>query len=122
MTAPDPAVRYAIYFAPAAGSPLAQFGALCLGRDVATGEAKAQPRIDGLSPERWQTLTASPRRYGFHATLKAPFHLAEGRTREGLVDQLERFANLQRPFDAPGLRVARIADFLALVLSESCAD
>lgn len=58
---------------------------------------------------------AEPRRYGFHATLKPPFVLADGATEAVLAAALDAFAREQRPFDAPGLVVARIGRFVALV-------
>ena len=71
-------MRYAIYFAPPPASPLARFGRQWLGRDAETGEAVATPAHAGVAPERLAAWTASPRRYGFHATLKPPFRLADG--------------------------------------------
>jgi hypothetical protein len=32
---------------------------------------------EGFQPADFHALTDEPRRYGFHATLKAPFRLAE---------------------------------------------
>lgn len=114
--------RFAIYFAPAADSALHLFGSACLGRDVITGAEWPPPPVDGVSAARWREMTASPRAYGFHATLKPPFRLSGGRTPEGLVRALKAFASTRRPFDASPLRVARIADFLALVPRESSVE
>ena len=70
--------RHAIYFAPEPG-PLARFGAEWLGWDPETGVgAEPASGLPGLLAARRQLITARPRRYGFHATLKAPFRLAEG--------------------------------------------
>jgi hypothetical protein len=76
--------RYAIYFVPPPGSPLACFGAVWLGYDVANGAEPPQPRLPEIAPERLRNITAEPRRYGFHATLKPPFSLAAGATAEEL--------------------------------------
>ena len=108
--------RYAIYFAPPVDSALHRFGSACLGRDAATGEARPQPAIDGVAPARWREMTDSPRGYGFHATLKPPFHLAAGCTRDELGRALERFAATCEPFEAPSLGVDRIGRFVAFVL------
>ena len=102
-------------------SPLFRFGREILGRDVATGEelsTEEQPPAmrDGISADRWRQITASPRQYGFHATLKPPFHLAAGRTADDLVVCLERFVTGRQPFETAPLRLARISNFLALVL------
>lgn len=114
--------RFAIYFAPPADSPLHRFGSACLGRDVATGAELSPPVLDGLTAERWRQIARSPLMYGFHATLKPPFHLAGECDPEDLVQRLERFAALRQPFESSPLRVARISNFLALVLrAESTA-
>src|SRR5690554_5056560 len=65
--------RYAIYYAPEPGSPLDRFGAAWLGRSAWTGEPVAQPAVEGLDPEQLAAMTAEPRLYGFHGTLKPPF-------------------------------------------------
>jgi putative phosphonate metabolism protein len=114
--------RFAIYYAPAAESPLHRFGRACLGRDVITGADWPQLQVEGVSVARWREMTASPRMYGFHATLKPPFRLSAGRTPEALVRALEVFASTRRSFEASPLRVTRIADFLALVPIESSAE
>src|SRR5262245_1896099 len=109
--------RFAIYFTPPPGSALSRFGATCLGRDAYSGVEETQPPIDGVSADRWRAMTASARMYGFHATLKPPFHLAAGTTQDDLINRIERLAAERDAFDTPPLRVARIADFFALVLS-----
>ncbi len=47
-----------------------------LGRDAETGEAVPGFAPARLAAEDWRAMTAEPRRYGFHATLKAPFRLS----------------------------------------------
>jgi putative phosphonate metabolism protein len=83
------APRFAIYFVPAADTPLYRFGAAVLGYDCYTGEPVARPRDAALSETEWAALTAEPRTYGFHATLKAPFRL------RAELDQADIFAQLQ---------------------------
>ena len=68
--------RYAIYFAPAHGSPWWEFGARWLGRDERNDTALTQHPLAQIAPDDLLELTAQPRRYGFHATLKAPFGLS----------------------------------------------
>ena len=70
--------RYAIYFAPAHGSPWWRFGAGWIGRDERGDTALPQQPPPGFDGGSFGELTAEPRRYGFHATLKAPFRLREG--------------------------------------------
>jgi putative phosphonate metabolism protein len=114
--------RYAIYFAPPVESALYRFGTALLGRDAITGARVAQLSVDGLTRERWKQITEAPKVYGFHATLKPPFRLVSGVVPEMLVANLEQFAAERRSFHVPGLRVARIANFVALVLQEQSHD
>ncbi|MGH8699410.1 MAG: DUF1045 domain-containing protein, partial [Burkholderiales bacterium] len=67
--------------------------------------------------EAFQALTAEPRKYGFHATLKAPFALPDGATRKALADAVAQFCRARRPIELPPFEVTRLADFLALVPS-----
>lgn len=104
--------RYAIYHAPDPVSAFWQRAAEWLGRDAASGAVLAQPAIPGLSAERFHALTADPRHYGFHATLKAPFRLAPGQDEAALRDALAAFARTQVAFEA-GLSPAALGRFLA---------
>lgn len=108
-------MRYAIYFAPPEESPWWRFGARWLGRDAATGAAVEQPAVEGIDAGAFAALTAAPRRYGFHATLKAPFALREGATAQALAAAVECLAAARAPFRLPPLAVERLRDFLALV-------
>ena len=106
-------LRQAIYFAPPAGSPLARFGAGWLGWDAEAGAAVRAPDPPGLPLAR-AALVAAPRRYGFHATLKPPFRLAEGTDAAGLDAAIAAVAAEFPPFDLR-LRVGWLGGFLALV-------
>ena len=114
--------RFAIYYAPVADSTLHRFGRACLGRDAITGAEWTPFAVDGVAAGRWREMTASPRRYGFHATLKPPFRLVEDRSPEQLIGALVAFASARRPLSAVPLRVACIADFLALVPIDSSLE
>jgi putative phosphonate metabolism protein len=107
--------RYAIYFAPLAGSELAGFADRWLGRDAETGKAVSQPELDGLDADRLQALTEAPRHYGFHGTLKPPFHLAQGCDVDDLQRAIAGFAAWQVAFEIAALQLREIGDFLALV-------
>ena len=61
--------------------------------------------------------TESPRHYGFHATLKAPFALADGTTRGELAAALEGFAARSAGFEMAPLQLGDIDGFLALTLA-----
>lgn len=114
--------RYAIYFAPAPGSALAQFGAAWLGYDVANGDMAEQPTVPDVSAERLREITAEPRRYGFHATLKPPFALANGASADAMAEAVAVLARRVPAFAAPPLRLSRISGFLALTLSAPCPE
>ena len=109
--------RYAIYYAPPQNSLLKQLGDAWLGRDPDRDERVSFPVVDGLAPDRLEAITASPRRYGFHATLKAPFALAPGMEAAGLLGDAEAFAANQRPFRVR-LAVGEVDGYVALVLAE----
>ncbi len=106
--------RVAIYYAPAPESDWWQAGSGWLGRCARTGQALGQPAIDGISPQLQAHLTAEPRRYGWHATLKAPFSLARGQTLESLRVALHRLCEGRAPFELATLQVCRMGHFLAL--------
>lgn len=109
--------RYAIYFAPAPDSGLEDFGVTWLGRHHRTGADLDQPRVPGLTSEELLEITAAPRHYGFHGTLKAPFRLAEGRTVADLEAAAKRFAAARSPFRVPPLVVTDLDGFIALTPS-----
>jgi putative phosphonate metabolism protein len=87
--------RYAIYFVPAPDSDLYRFGSTMLGYDCYSGEAVPMPADAGIDAESWRRLTEEPRRYGFHATLKAPFSLAPACSEAELVQAFFAFAQRQ---------------------------
>lgn len=108
-----PFPRYALYYVPDAASALYRFGAELLGYDAFSGEPVEQPAMAGIAD--WATLTAEPRKYGFHATLKAPFALAGGQRESDLVAAVESFAAVPREIPAFRPVVNRLGDFVAIV-------
>lgn len=98
--------RYAIYLAPPPASPLWRFGARVVGRDAATGEQISGFAPQGYTADAWREIAAEPRRYGFHATLKAPLRLAEGRGVEAFEAAVAALAADTRAFDLGALRVS----------------
>jgi len=114
--------RYAIYYAPAPGSDLDRFGALLLGYDAFSGADL--PFLDGVpqaAPD-WRELTDDPRKYGFHATLKAPFSLAPGRTEAELGSACETFAATPRAIPVIRPVVGSISGFIAVIPAEPPAE
>lgn len=107
-------MRYAIHFTPPVHDPLAVAAAEWLGRNAFSGEAVEPPPIRDIGIHDVAFNTALPRRYGFHAMLKAPFRLAPGVTEPALLRHLMRFAGSHRPFELPKLEVARLGNFFGL--------
>ena len=108
-------MRFAIYFTPERDDPLTRMAANWLGRDPFSGHACAAPALGLLSPANIAYHTAAPRRYGFHATLKAPFRLADTQTEASLDRAMEIFAGKVAPVTIPRLALRQIDNFLALV-------
>lgn len=96
--------RYAVYAIPGA----------------AEGDAREAIRLRD-TVETWyarddvQDITVDARRYGFHATLKAPFRLAAGRTETELRAAADAFAAERAPVVIPAPRPAELGGFRALL-------
>lgn len=99
--------RYAIYWAPPRDHPLWQAGCKWLGRDP------EQPATTPPS-SAWAALTAAPRRYGFHATLKAPMALREPHDQAAFLAAVSALASRHAAFEMPRLQVGRLGRFIAL--------
>ncbi len=102
------AARYALYLAPPPESALWRFGSEVIGRDAATGAEVSSFALDGFDAEAWRGMTVEPRRYGFHATIKAPFRLSESASEAALCEAAAELAAAQRAFDAGALRVSTL--------------
>ncbi|WP_299989453.1 DUF1045 domain-containing protein [uncultured Ruegeria sp.] len=100
--------RFAIYYVPPAGT-LADFGASWLGWDIAGCCETSTFDLPGLND-----ITMTPRKYGFHGTLKPPFRLADGRTAEDLSAAASKLASVLAPAICDGLELTRLGRFLAL--------
>ena len=107
--------RYALYYMPAAATPLWQFGCRVLGYDAAAPAIAPPPPFETLTALAPPAAFAEPATYGFHATLKAPFELAESASEAALLDAANGFAARQRCFGIGRLQVARLHHFIALV-------
>lgn len=113
-------MRCAIYFVPPPDDALTVLAAQWLRRDPYTGAALVKP-IDGLTDLDHAYLTALPRRYGFHATLKPAFELAEGRSIHELERWLTRFCERLQPVPLQ-MRIALLDNSFALVPTTPCPD
>lgn len=113
--------RFAIYYAPGATEPLWRKAAEWLGRDPLTGATIDGP-LAGTTRDALFDRSVSARRYGFHATIKAPMMLAEGRSRGELEDALAAFAAEVEPAAIGRLKLTLIDGFLALVPAQQTAE
>lgn len=105
--------RWAVYYAPARPSPWWDFGAHWLGRDEVAGTALPQPLPPGWQASAFAQLTEAPRRYGLHATLKAPFNSTL--PAEALAGQVAALARTLQPLPLGRLVPVYMDGFLALV-------
>ncbi|GLQ93150.1 DUF1045 domain-containing protein [Dyella acidisoli] len=101
-------MRYAVYFCPAPDSALHAFGTEWLATTV----------VPTIAPERLQVLLADVRRYGWHATLTAPFELASHASYDDLHRRIADIAVYTPAFELP-LQLDTLAGFLAL---RPCGD
>lgn len=97
-------------------------GAEFLGRDSETGKEIPQPDLADFSQQRLRELTTDARRYGLHATLKAPFFLKKGLTEHDLFLSAARFITGRQSITLPRIKLTRIGSFFALVPSEESAE
>lgn len=97
--------RYSVYHVPTGA--LGDFGAQWLGWDCRSGTPVPNPVTEG-----W---TGGARRYGFHATLKAPFRLNEARTLDQLDAATGRLAESSGALALGALVPTWLGRFLALV-------
>jgi putative phosphonate metabolism protein len=107
--------RYAIYHAPAQGAALDQFGAEMLGYDAWSGAAMPFPEGVVETVSDWRALTEDPRKYGFHATLKAPMSLASGKSESELLAACADFAAQPRSIPVFTPVVNAISGFVAVI-------
>lgn len=108
--------RVAVYYAPQADDPLFATAACWLGRDPISDMPAPQPDLPGI-----EEVTAEPRLYGFHATLKPPFRFAQGRNWDDLLQAARTLADRIAPFALPPLAVSDVHGFLALRETEPSA-
>ncbi|MCA4132577.1 DUF1045 domain-containing protein [Arthrobacter sp. M4] len=115
--------RYAVYALPgvertdATGTLLRERAESWLGRSV-TGTAPSGGVPEGWTRASIDRITADARRYGFHATLKAPFRLASGYGIDDLAAATARLASSMPPVTIPRLTISRINWFYAITPGE----
>lgn len=104
-----PEARVALYYAPAPDDPLWSAGTTWLGSNPQTGAHLQQPDLPDID-----AITAEPRLYGFHATLKPPMRIKAGRTWDELLARAAAIGRRILAFDLPPLAVTDLSGFLAL--------
>jgi hypothetical protein len=114
--------RYSIYWLPGPRTALAALARNWLGGDPETGEAWSARERHGLDADLVERATASPRRYGCHATIKAPFRLREDATEADLSAALADFCHRRRHVSAGRLRLHPLSRYLALTLADRAAE
>jgi len=98
-------MRVALYFTPPRQAALTRLASEWLGRDA----------FDPTSTGARDSLVAEAARYGFHATMKAPFRLAEGVDLASLDEAVRRFAAEAAAPRIGSLALRSLDGFLALV-------
>lgn len=88
---------------------LADFGADWLGWDIRTGRDAIQLDVADLCE-----ITMTPKKYGFHGTLKPPFRLNAGVTATQLNDAVKTLASQLAPAVCEGLSLTTLGGFFAL--------
>ena len=108
-------MRYAIYYCPPEDDALTRLATSWLGRSAFTGEPTPPKAVGRLTAAEVAYHTASARRYGFHATLVAPFALADSESERELIAALDAFADTTEPFALTRLELRRLDGFFALM-------
>jgi putative phosphonate metabolism protein len=114
--------RYAFYYAPRSEEGLAIAASQWLGRNAETGLSRPIKPTSAFTAERLAEVTADPRLYGFHGTLKAPIVLADGVTERDLLEAAGNFAVGRRSVSVPSMTLTCMSGFMALVPSQPSAE
>ncbi|MBF9047506.1 DUF1045 domain-containing protein [Rhodobacterales bacterium LSUCC0031] len=102
--------RYGIYMVPE--GDFYRAGADWLGWDSVAAQRCTQPALAGL-PQDAAAITATPRKYGLHATIKPPFRLAQGKSARDLDQAARAFCGTMAPVTIPALEIRRLGGFVA---------
>ena len=105
-------LRLAVFASPRPGTEWHRLSSAWLGRDAVTG--RTVRRTNELPVEELHDLTATAATYGFHATLRSPFRLADDIEVADVLAGVERAAASLAAV-APRLVIGRIGGFAAFV-------
>ena len=104
--------RYAIYFVPK--GELAKFGRAWLGWDCRKGQYISSENAFSEPLADREYFTKKPRKYGLHATLKAPFRLQTTQSEPALRSAFHGFCNHQKPAASGNLTLSEQGGFISL--------
>lgn len=102
-----------MYAAPRGDSELGLLAARWLGRHVDALPDPPRADVAQLAPDLLVELTAEPRVYGFHATLKPPFRLADDVEPDDLERRVAALAAATPVIEVSALSVELLAGFAA---------
>ncbi|WP_375573937.1 DUF1045 domain-containing protein [Ahrensia marina] len=89
-----------------------------LGWDSRLGNTVDHPTVEGL-PDSIDRLTQTPRKYGFHGTIKPPFRLADGETQTSLQEACATLMPTLQAASVDNLVIRPLGGFVAAVPSSS---
>ncbi|OAH08898.1 hypothetical protein pfor_3c0217 [Rhodobacteraceae bacterium SB2] len=104
--------RYAIYFVPKGA--LAKFGRAWLGWDCRKGQYISSENAFSEPLADREYFIKKPRKYGLHATLKAPFRLQTTQNEPALRSAFHGFCNHQKPAASGNLTLSEQGGFISL--------
>ena len=117
--------RYAIYFIADPSAALHDRASAWLGWDCVGGREVPHPApADFANPDGVDiaAVTTTPRKYGFHGTIKPPMRLADGVSEEMFRDRAAALAASIPPVALAHMKLSRLGSFLALVPSKPNHD
>jgi len=100
------------------------FGATVLRRKNSAIEAWSNPNlaVPFADSDKWQSWTAKPAHYGFHATIKAPFEMADGKTEKQLISDLGAFCRSHKPLPLSGMSPSSRDGFNSLTIANQSPE
>ena len=109
--------KYAVYWVPKRTDALARFGASWTGWCAEQGERRVRGAFSGLAFDT-TAIIQHARSHGFHAVVKAPFHLGADLSFFALEHVLGLLVEESVAFQMPRLRLAVVDRCVALVPSQ----
>jgi len=114
--------RFAIYYTFEPEDPIYQLASSWLGYDLWSGKEISQSNSPLFDENLTSFLaqTTNPRQYGFHATLKPPFRLKQGKSLIELDQALQSFSREMSTFECEPLTIQKLGQFIALRSEKHC--